>query len=440
MTRAAARFQTTSMQSFEGFAASLRAVREAQAKREFGAAPELESAVRKLCEDVRARGDAAVLESGRRFDCESLTLDGLRVTSDEIETAWSELPDAAKRALERAARNIEAYHEQAKPRDFEFTSPEGATLGARYLPVARAGIYAPNGRAAYPSTVLMLAVPARVAGVREIVMATPAGKDGAAHPVILAAAHVAGIAEIWKMGGAAAVGAFAYGTERIKRVDKIAGPGSIYFTLAKKHVFGGVGVDGLYGPSEVGIVADAAQAGNAAQLAADLLAQAEHGGDSFVVFVSPSHAVCDAVARELSEQTRDSPRARFAFEALEHSLICQVDSMEEACALASDAALEHVEVWSDEARQWAALVPNAGALFLNTPVPLGDYIIGPSHTLPTGGTARFASGVGVDTFLKRTSLVSAPRGAVSLLAEDLETIALLEDLPAHAAATRRAAL
>ena len=221
-------------------------------------------------------------------------------------------------------------------------------------------------------------------------------------------------------------------------MDKIAGPGSIYFTLAKKYVFGSVGVDGLYGPSEVGVVADALQEGSAAQLAADLLAQAEHGGDSFVVFASPSRGVCEAVARELEEQTRQSPRARFALEALEHSLLCRVHSMEEACELMSEAALEHVEVWSEGARKWAALIPNAGALFLNTPVPLGDYIIGPSHTLPTGGTARFASGVGVDTFLKRTSVVSAPRAAVSLLAEDLETIALLEDLPAHAAATRRA--
>ncbi len=427
------------MQPFDGLSASLAAIENAQHKRTKNGGTELEKQVRDLCEDVRLRGDDAVLDSARRFDCANLELDALRVSQEEIETAWRELPDPAKRALQRAAKNIEAYHQKQKPADFEFQTPEGACLGARYSPIRRAGIYAPNGRAAYPSTVLMLAIPAKVAGVREVVLATPAGKDGHAHPVILAAAHVAGVSEIWKMGGAAAVAAFAFGTGRIERVDKIAGPGSIYFTLAKKGVFGSVGIDGLYGPSEVGIVADEKQLARAPQLAADLLAQAEHGGDSFVVFVSNSTQVCEAVARELALQTNASPRAKLALEALEDSLVCRVDSMEEACVLMNEAALEHVEIWSDEARKWSEKVSNAGAIFLNTPVPLGDYIIGPSHTLPTGGTARFASGVGVDTFLKRTSLVEAPREAVALLADDLETIALLEDLPGHAAAAKRAA-
>ncbi|BCM88316.1 histidinol dehydrogenase [Abditibacteriota bacterium] len=428
------------MQFFDGLNAAREAVSKANATRAQAANAATEEAVRSICDDVRARGDEALLDAGRRFDCPTLQLDDLRVQNDEIEQAWHSLPDGAKGALERAASNIETYHKLQKPHDFTFQSPEGATLGARYTPVERAGIYAPNGRAAYPSTVLMLAIPARVAGVRDVVLATPSGKDGQAHPVILAAARVAGVSEIWKMGGAAAVAAFAYGTKRVPKVDKIAGPGSIYFTLAKKLVFGEVGVDGLYGPSEVAVVADQHQLQRAPQLAADLLAQAEHGGDSFVLFVSPSRAVCDAVQRELESQTRESPRARFALEALENSLLCCVSSMEEACALTSEAALEHVEIWSDNARRWSALVTQAGALFLNTPVPLGDYIIGPSHTLPTGGTARFASGVGVDTFLKRSSIVEAPREAISSLADDLETIALLEDLPGHAAATKRAAV
>ncbi|RYX86521.1 histidinol dehydrogenase [bacterium] len=427
------------MQFFDGLASAREAVQQANATRAQAASAATEEAVRSICDDVRSRGDEALLDAGRRFDCPTLQLDDLRVQADEIEAAWHSMPDNAKRALERAARNIEAYHQLQKPYDFSFQSPEGATLGARYTPVERAGIYAPNGRAAYPSTVLMLAIPARVAGVRDVVLATPAGKDGNAHPVILAAAHVAGVREIWKMGGAAAVAAFAYGTERISKVDKIAGPGSVYFTLAKKLVFGEVGVDGLYGPSEVAIIADEQQLQRAPQLAADLLAQAEHGGDSFVLFVSPSQAVCDAVQSELETQTNESPRARFALEALENSLMCRVDSMEEACVLTSEAALEHVEIWSDKARQWSESVSHAGAMFLNTPVPLGDYIIGPSHTLPTGGTARFTSGVGVDTFLKRTSIVEAPSQAIAALADDLEIIALLEDLPGHAAATKKAA-
>lgn len=426
------------MQFFDGLPASLEAVRRANTSRAFDASPELEAQVRAQLDDVRLRGDDALLDSGRRFDCPTLELDGLRVRPDEIEGAWRELPDAAKRALERAAKNIEAFHIAQKPRDFEFTTPEGAGVGARYCPVERAGIYAPNGRAAYPSTVLMLAIPARVAGVRDVVLATPASRDGRAHPVILAAAHVAGVSEIWKIGGAAAVGAFAFGTQSIPKVDKIAGPGSIWFTLAKKQVFGQVGVDGLYGPSEVAVVADERQTEQVPQLAADLLAQAEHGDDSFVVFISPSRALCDAVQRELEVQAQASPRAKLALSTLENSLFCCVETMEEACVLASECAMEHVEVWSDEARRWAALINNAGALFLQTPVPLGDYIIGPSHTLPTGATARFSSGVGVDTFLKRTSIVEAPRGAIALLADDLETIALLEDLPGHAAATRHA--
>ncbi len=426
------------MQFLDGLPASLQAVLSANARRAFDASPELETRVRAQLDDVRARGDEALLDSARRFDCSSLQLDGLHVSNDEIESAWRELPDAAKRALERAAKNIEAYHQAQKPRDFEITTPEGACVGARYCPVERAGIYAPNGRAAYPSTVLMLAIPARVAGVRDVVLATPASADGGAHPVILAAAHVAGVKEIWKMGGAAAVGAFAFGTQSVLKVDTIAGPGSIWFTLAKKQVFGQVGIDGLYGPSEIGIIADGSQLERAPQLAADLLAQAEHGGDSFVLFVSNSRTVCEAVRRELELQISASPRAKLAMEALENSLVCCVETMEEACEMASRAALEHVEIWSNDARRWASKISNAGAIFLNTPVPLGDYIIGPSHTLPTGATARFSSGVGVDTFLRRTSIVEAPREAIALLADDLETIALLEDLPGHAAAARRA--
>jgi histidinol dehydrogenase len=427
------------MRFFDGLTACKRAVADSLQTRAQNASPQTEEAVRAQCEDVRLRGDEALLDSARRFDCASLQLADLRVRPDEIETAWRELPDPAKRALERAAKNIEAFHQAQKPRDFELQTPEGACVGARYSPVERAGIYAPNGRAAYPSTVLMLAVPARVAGVSDVVLATPASPDGKAHPVILAAAHVASVSEIWKIGGAAAVAAFAFGTASIPKVDKVAGPGSIWFTLAKKQLFGLVGIDGLYGPSEVAVVADEFQLKRAPQLAADLLAQAEHGGDSFVMFVSNSREVCEAVARELELQTGASPRAKLASQALENSLVCRVETMEQACELTSQAALEHVEIWSAEARRWAGQISNAGALFLNTPVPLGDYIIGPSHTLPTGGTARFSSGVGVDTFLKRTSIVEAPPEAVALLADDLETIALLEDLPAHAAATRRAA-
>ena len=424
------------MQRVEGNIAARVAILAANAARALTASSKDADTVRKICNDVQNRGDAAVIEYCRQFDCPDLQLANLRVTETEIDAAWNALPDKAKNALQRAAKNLEAFHCAQKPQDFTFISPDGAQLGNRWTPLARVGIYAPNGRAAYPSTVLMLAMPARVAGVDDVVLATPAGRDGNAHPVILAAAYVAGIKEIYKIGGAAAMAAFAYGTETIARVHKLVGPGSIYLTLAKKHLFGVVGIDGLYGPSEVAIVAE--QGANAAQIAADLLAQAEHGADSFVAFLTPSHDLINQVEAEIEAQSQKSPRAQLARAALENSLLCRVETMEDACELCDLIAAEHVEIWSEDATRWAAQIPNAGAIFLNCPVPLGDYIIGPSHTLPTGATARFASGVGVDTFLKRTTLVEAPKASIAQLADDLETIALLEELPGHAAAVRRA--
>lgn len=425
------------MQRVQGTAATRAAILKSNAARAFTASPEIETAVCQICDSVQSRGDQAVIENCRQFDCPDLQIENLRVTQAEIEAAWNALPDSAKIALQRAASNLEAFHTAQKPQDFTFDSPDGARLGNRWTPIERAGIYAPNGRAAYPSTVLMLAMPARVAGVKDVVLATPAGKDGNAHPVILAAAYVAGITEIYKVGAAAAMAAMAYGTETIPRVDKLVGPGSIYMTLAKKHLFGVVGIDGLYGPSEVTIVAEAGA--DAAQIAADLLAQAEHGADSFVAFITPSHDLINKVEGEIESQSQASPRSQLARQALEKSLLCRVETMEIACELCDLLAAEHVEIWSDDASQWANKIPNAGAIFLNCPVPLGDYIIGPSHTLPTGATARFASGVGVDTFLKRTSIIEAPKASIEKLADDLEIIALLEELPGHAAAVVRAA-
>ncbi len=425
------------MQRVEGNTATRTAIIAANTARAFTASPQVEDAVRQICDDVCARGDEAVLEACRKFDCPDLQLADLRVTPAEIAAAWQALPAPAQGALKRAAANLEAFHTAQKPQDFTFTSPDGARLANRWTPIQRVGIYAPNGRAAYPSTVLMLAMPARVARVQDVVLATPAGKDGNAHPVILAAAHVAGIREIYKVGGAAAMAALAYGTDAIPRVDKLVGPGSIYLTLAKKYLFGVVGIDGLYGPSEVAIVAE--HGADAAQIAADLLAQAEHGADSFVAFLTPSPELLRAVESEIEAQSQDSPRAKLARAALDNSLLCRVENMEAACELCDLIAAEHVEIWSNEAAKWADKIPNAGAIFLNCPVPLGDYIIGPSHTLPSGATARFASGVGVDTFLKRTTIVEAPQSSIERLADDLETIALLENLPAHAAAVKRAA-
>lgn len=425
------------MRVLEGTPAARAAILEANAKRAFSSNLQVEAQVRDICEAVQRHGDSAVLEFTRKFDYPEFEIDQVRVTEQEIEEAYAALSKEAKHALERAAKNIETFHSRQSVPDWSFTSSEGALLGQRYTPIDRVGLYAPNGRAAYPSTVLMLGVPAKVAGVKEIALATPASRDGQAHPVILAAAKIAGISEIYKIGGAVAMAAFAYGTPSVTKVDKIIGPGSIYLTLAKKHLYGVVGIDGLYGPSEVVILAD--EGANPGQVAADLIAQAEHGPDSFVCLVTASASISADVQSELQSQVMASSRSKILLESLQNSLICRVDSRDDACAMCDLCAAEHVEIWSHDAFALTSKISNAGAIFLNTPVPLGDYIAGPSHTLPTGATARFASGVGVDTFLKRTSLVGAPRAAIAALAEDLETIALLEKLPGHAAAVRRAA-
>ena len=429
------------MQRYEGFAACLEALRLSNESRAFAVSPEREDAVRQICADVRERGDAALVDYARRFDCPTFEARALRVTEDEIEAAWNSLDVSAQRALQRAADNIEAFHRAQPVADWEICTADGARLGQRYLAVERAGLYAPNFHAAYPSTVLMLAIPARVAGVREVVLISPPSKDGSSHPVILAAARVAGITEIYRTGGAHGVAALAYSTETVGAVDKIVGPGSIWVTLAKKQLYGVVGIDGLYGPSEVVVLADeSVSLDRAAQLAADLVAQAEHGRDSFVAFVAVSPNLCDAVQREVELQSSASGRAEILGESLANSFVFCVNNLAEALELVNSAAAEHVEVWSDDAHSLVPQIRHAGAIFLNTPVPLGDYIAGPSHTLPTGATARFAQGVGVETFLKRTSIIEAPRAAIAALADDLETIALLEDLPGHAAAVRRASL
>ncbi len=424
------------MRLIEGYQPCRAALEKSNAARAFSNNDAIETAVREICDDVRLRGDEALLEIERRFDCPTLELAQLRVTPREMEEAWRSLPASAQKALQRAADNIEAFHRAQPVGDWFVTSPDGAFLGQRYTPVERAGMYAPNYRAAYPSTVLMLAMPAKVAGVPEVVLASPPGQSGDSHPMILAAAKVAGIEEIYKIGGAAAMAALAYGTQSVRKVDKIVGPGSIYVTLAKKYLYGTVGIDGLYGPSEVVVLADGAPDTLALspQLAADLIAQAEHGADSFVCFVSPSREICDAVANQVEAQVARSSRGEILRESLQNSLMLCVETLDDAIELTNLAAPEHAEVWSRDALSLMPKIKHAGAIFLNTPVPLGDYIIGPSHTLPTGATARFAHGVGVETFLKRTSIIAASQETMAALAEDLATLALLEDLPGHAAA------
>ncbi len=426
---------------FSGLESCRAALEKANVARAFEDQPKIETIVREVCDAVRREGDEAVLRFERQFDCPNLTREQLRVAPSEIEAAWRTLDSAQKKALQRAADNIAAFHSHQPRSDWHTISPDGAFLGQRFTPVDRAGLYAPNARAALPSSVLAVAMPAKVAGVREIVLASPPSRDGSLHPVILAAAKIAGIEEIYKVGGAVAIAAMAYGTQTIARVDTIAGPANIYGTLAKKHVFGAVGVDGLYGPSDVVIVCDYRKIDDnlSAQIAADLLAQAEHGADSWACLICHSNEISQQVLAQLQTQVLASPRREILEQSLPNGLVLCVTDTNQMCELANLAAAEHLEIWSCDALGLSAHIRHAGAIFLNTPVPLGDYMAGPSHTLPTGGTARFSGGVDVATFLKRSSLLAAPPSAIAKMADDLEIIALLEDLPGHAAAVKMAA-
>lgn len=434
------------MRFVEGYEEARAALQDANQKRAFSSQPEIEKTVREICEAVRQEGDAALQRYQRQFDCATFDIANVRVTSEEIDDAYASTRSEVKKALKRAAKNIEEFHRRQPVSDWMTTSPDGVFLGQRYTPVPRVALYAPNGRAAYPSTVLMLAIPARVAGVPEIVLASPPSQDGSANQTILAAAKIAGISEIYKLGGAPAMAALAYGTKSVKPVDKLVGPGNLYVTLAKKYLYGTVGIDGLYGPSELVILADFSgrrgvqeSSPHPAQLAADIIAQAEHEPNAWVCFIATSRMLCAAVMSEVEAQAVASTRGAILEKSLANALFLYAPTLDEACALADLAAPEHLEIWSREPLALSSRVKHAGAIFLNTPVPLGDYIAGPSHTLPTGATARFAHGVGVETFLKRTSLISAPRAAIAALGDDLDILATLEELPGHAAAVRRAA-
>jgi histidinol dehydrogenase len=423
------------MQLTTGFQNALVATRQSNAVRQPSASPEIETVVREICQAVQADGDDALLRYERQFGCSILQTSDLRVNQNEVNAAWNSVSDSAKKALQHAADNIEEFHRHQPRGDWNAASKDGVNYGQRYLPIERVGLYAPHGRAVYPSTVLMLGIPAKVAGVPEVVLASPADKSGKAHPLILAAAQIAGIQEIYKIGGAQAMAALAYGTATVPRVDKIAGPGSIYVTLAKKYLYGNVGIDGLFGPSEVAILAD--DNADSARLAIDLMAQAEHGADSFVCLIVTSQELASKVLLSLETKVNGHLREEILRQSLSTSSLFVVDHIGEAITLCNEIAAEHVEIWSDDAQSFSQKIKHAGAIFLNTPVPFGDYIAGPSHTLPTGTTARFAAGVGVDTFLKRSSVVAASKDALPKMSEDLTILATLEELPAHADAAKQ---
>lgn len=398
-----------------------------------GGAPEVEAAVRAILDDVRRRGDAALLELTERYDGFRATPDTLAVSPAEIDAATASLDPSVARALQLAAERIEAFHR--RQRRESWVTPEAGVglLGQLVRPLQRVGLYVPGGSAAYPSSVLMNAIPARVAGVAEIVACTPAGRDGAVPPAVLAAARLAGITEVYRVGGAQAVAAMAYGTACIPPVDKIVGPGNVYVATAKRLVFGVVGIDMLAGPSEVLVLSDGSAP--AAWVAADLLAQAEHDPMASAVCVTTLEAHGRAVQAEVARQLATLPRAGMARQALEDfGAVLLVPDLAAGLALAAGIAPEHLELMV--ADPWALLprVRNAGAVFLggHSPEAAGDYLAGPNHVLPTAGSARFGGPLSVDDFQQRSSLVALTPAALAAWREPIQRLARLEGLEAHA--------
>ena len=396
-------------------------------------APEIRDAVSEIIASVRATGDDALLDYSIRFDRHDFgQASAMRVTQDEIKQAVAATPRKLRDALALAAKRIEAFHRTQLPRDLETTDEIGAVTGLRWGPLDAVGLYVPGGKAAYPSSVLMNAIPARVAGVRRVMMTVPA-PDGVLNNNVLAAAHHAGVSEIYRVGGAQAVAAMAYGTPTIRPVDRIVGPGNAYVAEAKRQVFGKVGIDSIAGPSEVLILAD--DNNDPMHIALDLMAQAEHDEDAQSILITDSGALAGCVDSAVHTALTGLPRAEIARTSwARHGAIILVRNWDEAVILANRIAAEHVQLMVADPYRLFPQIRHAGAIFLGktTPEAMGDYVAGPNHVLPTSGTARFASGLSVYDFLKRTTYVSMPQTALEVLGPAAVTLAEAEGLTAHA--------
>jgi len=393
---------------------------------------ELMRVVASIIEDVRTRGDEALVDYTERFDGVRLARGELRIDERQLRQSAERAERDVRRALREAIKRVRAFHEREREESWELETAEGVRLGQRIAPLERAGLYVPGGTASYPSSVVMNVVPAQVAGVDRIVVATPP-RTLAENPAVAAALLELNVTEVYAVGGAQAVAALAYGTETVPRVDKITGPGNRYVAAAKKLVFGVVGIDSIAGPSEVVIVADAGA--RADFCAADLLAQAEHGEDASALLITTSETLAFAVAAEVERQARSLPRVALAERSLaDFGAIIVVNDLDEACALVNELAPEHVEIMTRDADAFAARVRHAGAIFLgeHTPEAVGDYFAGPNHVLPTGGAARFSSALGVYDFVKRTSVLRYTPAELGRTAHLIAALARAEGLDAHA--------
>lgn len=393
---------------------------------------EVRSAVSEIIAAVRQEGDAALLRYTQKFDWPGMVAKHLIIGEEEVSKAYSAIDAKTLSALRAAAANIRAYHERQLQEGY-MMGERGSRTGLLMRPIGRAGVYVPGGRAAYPSSVLMNIIPAKVAGVKEIIMVTPPSRAGGINPLTLVAATEAGADRILRVGGAQAVAALAYGTETVPKVDKITGPGNIYVAAAKREVFGTVGIDLIAGPSEVLIVAD--QTANAAFVAADMLAQAEHDERAASYLVTDSIRLAEMVQDQLTRQLARLPRREIAEQSLrDHGAIFLTNSLEESIAIANAIAPEHLELMTERPAASLDAIENAGAVFLGaySPEPLGDYAAGPNHVLPTGGAARFSSPLGVQDFMKRMSVIFYSRDGLEGMAGDLVALAEMEGLGAHA--------
>lgn len=396
-----------------------------------------ESAVAEIIGTVKKGGDEALFSYTEKFDHCKMDAAHIRVTREEIDEAYQKVDADFVEVMKKSAANIRAFHEKQLRNSWFDPKPDGTILGMKILPIAIAGVYVPGGKAAYPSSVLMNVLPAKVAGVERIIMTTPPGADGKVNPGTLVAAHIAGVDEIYKVGGAQAIAAMAFGTQSIPKVDKITGPGNIFVALAKKACFGYVSIDSIAGPSEILVIAD--ETANPRYVAADLLSQAEHDELASAILITTSKTLADQVSVEVDRFVANLSRRKIIEKSLNnYGYILLVDSLDEAADTANEIASEHLEILTKDPFAMMTKIRNAGAIFLGeySSEPLGDYFAGPNHVLPTNGTARFFSPLNVDDFLKKTSIISYSRPALEKIHQDIECFAENEGLTAHANSIR----
>jgi len=392
-----------------------------------------EAAVNDILLNVRTNKDEALFKYTKDFDKADINASNIVVTKDEIEEAYTKVDPALVDVIRKSLKNIKEYHEKQKQYSWFDSKPDGTILGQKVTPLASTGVYVPGGKAAYPSSVLMNVVPAKVAGVEQIIMCTPPDHEGKVYPTTLVAANEAGVDVVYKAGGAQAIAAMAYGTESIPKVDKICGPGNIYVALAKKAVFGYVSIDSVAGPSEILVIAD--ETANPRYVAADLLSQAEHDEMASAILITTSSELANKVSAEIDDFLKELSRSEIISKSLDnYGYILLVDDINEAVSVANDIASEHLEIVTKDPFNVMTKIKNAGAIFLGeySSEPLGDYFAGPNHVLPTNGTAKFFSALSVDDFIKKSSIISYSREALEAIHNDIENFAAAEHLTAHA--------